>query len=109
MIAYQTQVLLLAAGLTLVAGMSAANPIETACNRSGRDAANVRLCRCIQDVADMTLRPGDQRRAAKMFRDPDLAHKTWLSTSRADDAFWERYEAFSQQAAAFCAPAPPQP
>lgn len=105
----QLRMVLLAAGLALGAGAAmAGGPVEKACNRSGRDAANRSLCRCIQDVADMTLRDRDQRRAAKLFGDPDLAHKTWISKSGADDAFWDRYQVFSDQAQAFCAPAEPQ-
>jgi hypothetical protein len=83
--------------------VSLAGPIETACLRSGRDAANRALCGCIQQAADMTLRGSDQRRAAKFFRDPDLAHKTWVSQSASDDAFWDRYKEFGAAAEAYCA------
>jgi hypothetical protein len=94
---------LLALTLILASGPALAGPIETACNRSDRDAASRSLCRCIQTVADQTLRNTDQRRAARFFSNPELAHKTWMSKSKSDDAFWERYEVFSDQAAAFCA------
>lgn len=50
----------------------------------------------------MTLRGSDQRRAAKFFRDPDLAHKTWISQKAADDAFWDRYKEFGATAEAYC-------
>ena len=80
-----------------------AGPIERACLRSDRDAANRRICSCIQQVADMTLRNGDQRRAAKFFSDPDRAHVTWLSQRASDDAFWERYKNFGATAEAYCA------
>lgn len=80
----------------------AGGPIQTACLRSDRDGASRALCRCIQDVADMTLRGSDQRRAAKFFRDPDLAHKTWISQKAADDAFWDRYKEFGATAEAYC-------
>jgi hypothetical protein len=82
--------------------LSLAGPIETACMRSDRERATRSLCRCIQEAADMTLRGSDQRRAAKFFRDPDLAHKTWVSQKAADDAFWERYKEFGARAEAFC-------
>ncbi len=99
--------LVLAASAAVVAGFCAtsasAGPIESACLRSGRDAANRALCGCIQQVADMTLKGSDQRRAAKFFKDPDLAHKTWVSQSAADDAFWERYKSFGAMAEAYCA------
>ena len=80
-----------------------AGPIERACLRSDRDAANRRLCACIQQVADMTLRGSDQRRAAGFFSDPDRAHETWLSQRANDDAFWERYKNFGATAEAYCA------
>ena len=51
----------------------------------------------------MTLRGGDQRRAARFFSDPDLAHETWLSQRPADDDFWERYKNFGATAEAYCA------
>jgi hypothetical protein len=104
MITKQVWAVLLTVGLTLVAQASTAGPVETACNRSGRDAANRSLCRCIQAVADETLKGSDQRRAAKLFGDPELAHKTWISKTRSNDAFWDRYQVFSEQAQAFCAP-----
>jgi len=81
----------------------AAGPIERACMRSDRDAANRAICSCIQQVADMTLRNGDQRRAAKFFADPDRAHETWMSQRESDDAFWERYKNFGATAEAYCA------
>ena len=94
---------LAALSLALLAPALQAGPIENACLRSGRDAANRALCGCIQQVADMTLRGGDQRRAAKFFRDPDQAHKVWVSQKPADDAFWDRYKEFGSMAEAYCA------
>jgi hypothetical protein len=79
-----------------------AGPIESACNRSNREAATRTLCKCIGQVADQTLRGGDQRKAAAFFKDPDKAHKVWISQTNADDAFWERYKAFGDQAEAYC-------
>jgi hypothetical protein len=92
----------LALALPLGAAPAAAGPIERACLSSDRKAANRALCGCIQQVADMTLRGADQRRAAKFFRDPDLAHKTWMSKSAGDDAFWDRYKSFGDTAEAYC-------
>lgn len=83
-------------------GAALAGPIESACNRSERKAANRNLCGCIQQVADMTLRGSDQRRAAQFFKDPEKANKVWLSKSKSDDDFWERYKAFGAQAEAYC-------
>jgi hypothetical protein len=86
----------------LATAAAAAGPIERACLRSDRDAANRAICGCIQDVADQTLRGADQRRAASFFKDPDKAHKVWMSKSKSDDAFWERYKVFGAQAEAYC-------
>jgi hypothetical protein len=87
----------------LLSTMAAAGPIQSACLRSDRDAANRSLCSCIQQVADMTLVGSDQRRAAKFFSDPDKANETWLSQRASDDAFWDRYKNFGQTAEAYCA------
>ncbi len=92
-----------AVSLALLSGATFSGPIETACMRSDRDAANRSVCSCIQQVADVTLKSADQRRAAKFFRDPDLAHKTWISQKPGDDAFWDRYKEFGAQAEAYCA------
>jgi hypothetical protein len=85
------------------AAPSFAGPIESACLRSDRKAANRALCGCIQQVADMTLRGGDQRRAASFFRDPDKAQQVKMSKRDNDDAFWDRYKSFGDQAEAYCA------
>lgn len=92
-----------ALALPLFATAAAAGPIQSACLRSDRDAANRNLCNCIQQVADMTLASGDQRRAAKFFTDPDKANETWLSKRPGDDAFWERYKNFGATAEVYCA------
>ena len=88
--------------LSVAASMASAGPIERACNRSGSASANRAVCDCIQQVADMTLRGSDQRRAAKLMKDPDLAHEVWISKREADDAFWERYKAFGDNVTAYC-------
>jgi hypothetical protein len=86
----------------LTASMAAAGPVEKACNQSDRKAANRSVCACIGQVADMTLRGGDQRRAASFFKDPDKAQIVKMSKRDADDAFWDRYKAFGEQAEAYC-------
>jgi hypothetical protein len=91
-----------AATLVLVTGMATAGPIERACMASDR-GGNRSLCGCIQQAADMTLSGGDQKRAAKFFKDPEAAHATWISQSKSDDAFWDRYKSFGQTAEAYCA------
>ena len=87
--------------LSFAAQAAMAGPIERACNRA--DKGNRAVCGCIQQVADMTLRGSDQRRAAKLMKDPDLAHEVWISKRGADDAFWDRYKSFGEQSAAYCA------
>jgi hypothetical protein len=90
------------AALLLSVTIGAAGPVENGCNRSSREAANPNLCDCIQQVADMTLNGSDQRRAASFFKDPEKAHKVWMSKSKSDDAFWDRYKAFGDMAEAYC-------
>jgi hypothetical protein len=91
-----------AALLPVFSTVAVAGPIEKACMASDR-GGNRSLCGCIQQAADLTLSGGDQRRAAKFFKDPDEAHATWVSQSSSDDAFWERYKSFGQTAEAYCA------
>lgn len=97
-----TKTLLMAGALALLATSAFAGPIERACNKSDRKAANRALCDCIQHAADMTLSNSDQRRAVSFFKDPEKAHKVWMSKRSGDDAFWERYKAFGAQAEAMC-------
>lgn len=94
---------LIALALPLGAGAAAAGPIESACMRSDRPQATRSMCGCIQKVANQTLRGGDQRRAAKFFRNPEEAHEVWMSKRDNDDRFWDRYKAFGAQAEATCA------
>jgi len=91
-----------AIAIPVLSSVAAAGPIESACMRADRKAASRALCGCIQQVANQTLRDGDQRRAATFFRDPEKAHKVWMSKNNSDDAFWERYKAFGAQAEAYC-------
>ncbi len=91
------------AGLSLMmVNAVQAGPITNACLRSDRDAANRQLCACIQRVANQTLNGGDQRQVAAFFKDPDKAQNVRMSQSDRDDAFWDRYKAFSEAAAASC-------
>lgn len=92
-----------ALSLMSMAGVASAGTIEAACMKSNRDAANRSLCACIQQVADITLGGNDQRRAASFFKDPDQAQKVRMSKSGNDDAFWERYKTFGEQAQLACA------
>ena len=86
----------------LATELSAAPIIANACLQSNRKAATGTLCRCIQKVADQSLRGGDQRRVASFFRNPDKAQEVFLSKKSADDAVWLRYKAFASQAEQSC-------
>lgn len=88
--------------LAMTSSIAAAGPIQSACLSSGRAASNNSLCSCIQQAADMTLAGRDQKRAAKFFRDPEMAHAVWTSKKPADDAFWTRYKAFGDMAQSYC-------
>lgn len=88
--------------LMMMASVASAGPIESACLKSKRQAANRSLCSCIQQVADVTLKGSDQRLAASFFKDPDRAQKVRMSQSQRDDEFWQRYKNFGQQAAQSC-------
>ncbi len=73
------KMILLAFLLTvLCASLVEAGPIESACLRSGNNAASPALCGCIQRVAEMTLQGPDQRRAAGFFQDPDKGTRAIL-------------------------------
>jgi hypothetical protein len=89
--------------ICLMASSAFSGPIERACNKSSRDAANRQVCLCIQSVADQILNSTDQRRAAKLLNNPEKAHEVWQSQRPADDAFWERYKVFGVQVETSCA------
>lgn len=98
-----TKTLIAATLLAFALPMTAiAGPIERACLNSDRKVANRALCGCIQQVADMTLKGGDQRKAAKLFKNPDDAQKIRMSKSDRDNEFWARYRNFGDTAAAYC-------
>ena len=94
-----------ALALALLAPAAAvAGPIETACNRSDRAAANRAVCRCIDQVAGRMLTRSEQRRAARFFRDPDEAQRVRMSRDQGDRDFWTRYRAWGETAQAMCNP-----
>lgn len=80
----------------------AASTIERACVKSDRRAASKPLCGCIQDVADMTLSRGDQKRAAEFFKEPHKAQVIRQSDRSSDEKFWLRYKEFGQTARTYC-------
>ncbi|MGC9418077.1 MAG: hypothetical protein ACP5EN_03810 [Rhodovulum sp.] len=94
--------LALAAVLAALCTPAVAGPIERACLGSDRPGVSRGLCGCIQNAADLTLTQGDQRQAARFFRDPHQAQEVRQSDRRSDSAFWERYKRFGATAEAFC-------
>lgn len=80
----------------------AASTIERACVKSDRKAASRPLCGCIQDVADMMLSRGDQKRAAEFFKEPHKAQVTRQSSRSSDEKFWLRYKEFGATARTYC-------
>ena len=94
---------LAAVTLSFSGGSVLAGPIERACLQSGRKAASRPVCACVQQVADMTLRGPDQRKAAAFFKDPDRAQKVRMSKSDNDNDFWRRYKNFGATAEVYCA------
>lgn len=76
--------------------------VAKACIAGGRDAANRSLCSCVQQVANQSLSATDQRRAASFFAEPQAAQDTRQSDRASDEAFWTRYRAFADRAAASC-------
>ena len=94
-----------ALAVTLIPALPApseARAIQNACQRSDRAGANPRLCACIQQVANQHLTRGDQRQAARFFRDPDRAQTVRMSRTDRDRAFWQRYRAFADDAQQRC-------
>lgn len=96
------RLIIAAAAVVLTTPLAVAGPIDSACVRSDRNARSGHLCNCIQQVADNTLSRGDQRRAARFFRDSDAAQEVRMSKSNADNAFWARYKNFAATAEAYC-------
>jgi len=80
----------------------AGGKIQRACMKSDRPAASRRLCRCIQDAADLMLSGQDQTLAAKFFKDPQMAQDVRQADDSRKEAFWKRYKEFGSTAKAYC-------
>lgn len=93
---------ILAVCLAVLPTFALAGPIERACLKSDRAAASRPLCACIQGVANLSLRPNEQRRGAKFFSDPQLAQDTRQSNRSSDERFWPRWRAFAVLAEQEC-------
>ncbi|MEM9796910.1 MAG: hypothetical protein AAF919_10485 [Pseudomonadota bacterium] len=91
------------ADVSMSRNFSGGGPLQTACLRADRRAANVPLCGCVQSAANATLSRGDQARAASFFSDPHQAQVVRQSDRRSDEAFWQRYKGFVEVAERACA------
>ncbi|WP_371156622.1 hypothetical protein [Jannaschia sp. 2305UL9-9] len=80
----------------------ATGPIQTACIRADRRAADRQLCGCVQAVANDSLSSRDRSRAVKFFKNPHSAQVTRQSDRPSDEAFWKRYKAFVSRAEQIC-------
>jgi len=81
----------------------ASGPISQACNSSGRDAANRSLCGCVQGVANRHLSPADQKLSAGFYANPQRAQDVRQSDNRSNEAFWDRYTLYVEDARRYCA------
>ncbi|APE44544.1 hypothetical protein BOO69_14835 [Sulfitobacter alexandrii] len=81
----------------------ASGPIQKACEADGRKEASRTRCGCVQAVADQSLSARDQRRGAKMFRDPHQLQEIRQSDNANNERFWKAWKEFGQNAAAVCA------
>lgn len=80
----------------------AKGPISKACLQADRKAANLRLCGCVQAVANGSLSKSDQKLAASFFRDPHKAQVIRQSDNTGNEAFWKRYKAFAAKSGQVC-------
>ena len=87
-------------GLLPIAASS--ETIRKACLQSERGAGQSRLCQCLQQVAVGRLSARDQRQVADFFKDPEEAERVRRSDTRRNEAFWDRYETFSESARKIC-------
>jgi len=80
----------------------ASGPISQACIRSGRDAATRRLCGCVQGAANRHLSAADQRLSAGFYANPQKAQDVRQSDNRSNEAFWDRYTSYVEDARRYC-------
>jgi len=88
--------------LMVMAGSAHAQAIERACLRSDRAAKSHQLCGCIQQAANLTLSPSDQKLAAEFYNDPQQAQDLRQSSRRSHERFWNRYKEYAETARTFC-------
>lgn len=81
---------------------AASGVIERACRTSGRSRATPQLCGCIQSVANGSLSRSERKKAAKLFKDPNMAQEIRQSNRSSDETFWKNYRAFGERARKSC-------
>lgn len=82
--------------------IAAPGVINQACRQSGRDAATIERCGCIQEAANKALNRSERRKVAKWFSDPHQAQVVRMSDKSSDEQLWKRYKAFGELAQAIC-------
>jgi hypothetical protein len=84
------------------AQISLAGGVEKACLKSGRSAANARLCICIDAVARSTLGFSQQNTAARLILSPNKAQRIKTSIRKSEKEFWAAYKNFAKAAERRC-------
>ncbi|XDA97671.1 lipoprotein [Sulfitobacter sp. LCG007] len=77
-------------------------PIYSACLKLNKREASRERCGCVQAVADMSLSGGEQRKGAKLFKDPHRAQEVRQSDRSSDERFWLKWRAFGEQSERYC-------
>lgn len=85
-----------------ISNLYSTGPIQRACMRADRRAANRALCGCVQAAANSVLSSGEQSRAVKFFKDPHHAQEIRQSDRSRDEAYWQRYKRFVAVAERSC-------
>jgi hypothetical protein len=88
--------------VSTISNLYSTGPIQRACMRADRRAANRALCGCVQSAANSVLSNKEQSRAAKFFKDPHHAQEVRQSDRTRDEAFWQRYKQFVSVAERSC-------
>ena len=90
------------ASILLFAGAANAGAVERACMKSGKQAANSSLCKCIDASARTTLSMSDQNLAGRLIRRPELVERIKDSDRPTNEKFWKEYMEFIKVAESRC-------
>lgn len=86
----------------LITPMAQAGVISRACLLSERKVKSMRLCNCIQRVANGNLSRNEQKIAAKFFKEPHRAQVMRQSSNILHERFWEKYKRFGTKVSSSC-------